>query len=147
MAVLENYTWPGNIRELSNVIAQAAAICEGQSLRLKHLPSKLLKSENKDSLTPQDTTKLPALPRVNPNYVLLEELLNETADKLVDKLSLEDEVNYTEVVHYLKAFETNVGVKLIEKALRQTLGNRKEATKLLNLNPRTLRYLLNEKNK
>jgi transcriptional regulator of acetoin/glycerol metabolism len=33
------YPWPGNIRELKNVILQAASLCEDSTLRLEHLPA------------------------------------------------------------------------------------------------------------
>jgi transcriptional regulator with PAS, ATPase and Fis domain len=41
MAVLERYDWPGNIRELRNVIDRALALgCDG-ALEVEHLPTKL----------------------------------------------------------------------------------------------------------
>ncbi len=39
--VLLQYNWPGNIRELYNVIEYAFAVSQGQILRLEHLPEKL----------------------------------------------------------------------------------------------------------
>jgi DNA-binding NtrC family response regulator len=36
--VLKQYPWPGNIRELENVIAQAVILAEGNNLELRHLP-------------------------------------------------------------------------------------------------------------
>ncbi len=36
---LARYTWPGNIRELSNVIERAVIMTEGRSLRLESLPA------------------------------------------------------------------------------------------------------------
>ncbi len=38
LAVLEAYGWPGNIRELQNVIERACALAEGPTLRLRDLP-------------------------------------------------------------------------------------------------------------
>jgi two-component system response regulator HydG len=37
LAVLEEYSWPGNIRELENAIVRAAAMCE-ETIRVKVLP-------------------------------------------------------------------------------------------------------------
>ncbi len=138
MTVLLNYSWPGNIRELSNVIAQAAALCEGPYIRLNHLPAKLLRLEE----LPANTT-IPSSTQLGQ----LEALLNETAEKLVDNLNIEERLDFTQLMQCLKDFETKIGTQIIEKALRQTLGNRKAVTKLLNINSRTLRYLLNEKGK
>jgi len=39
MRLLHNYRWPGNIRELQNVINQMVVFCDGDTLDVKHLPS------------------------------------------------------------------------------------------------------------
>jgi DNA-binding NtrC family response regulator len=38
MYLLERYPWPGNIRELRNVIERATILAEGEFIELKHLP-------------------------------------------------------------------------------------------------------------
>jgi DNA-binding NtrC family response regulator len=38
VAVLEAYAWPGNIRELQNVIERACALADGPTLRLRDVP-------------------------------------------------------------------------------------------------------------
>lgn len=40
--VLERYAWPGNIRELRNVIERACALADGARLLPEHLPERLL---------------------------------------------------------------------------------------------------------
>jgi DNA-binding NtrC family response regulator len=37
---LERYSWPGNIRELENVIQRAVIMCDGR-IEVKHLPEQL----------------------------------------------------------------------------------------------------------
>jgi DNA-binding NtrC family response regulator len=39
MYLLERYPWPGNIRELRNVIERATILAEGDFIEAKHLPS------------------------------------------------------------------------------------------------------------
>src|SRR5687768_1911391 len=38
MQILEQYPWPGNIRELRNVVERATILAEGDFIELKHLP-------------------------------------------------------------------------------------------------------------
>jgi DNA-binding NtrC family response regulator len=38
IAALERFPWPGNIRQLDNVLQQAVLICNGPELLLAHLP-------------------------------------------------------------------------------------------------------------
>jgi transcriptional regulator with PAS, ATPase and Fis domain len=41
MAALRGYSWPGNIRQLENVLERAALMCEGNVLRLVDLPEEV----------------------------------------------------------------------------------------------------------
>jgi NtrC-family two-component system response regulator AlgB len=41
MHALRNYSWPGNIRELRNVIERAAIICQGDTVGTEHLPGSI----------------------------------------------------------------------------------------------------------
>jgi len=46
MAALVLYDWPGNIRELENVVERAFILCEETLIGLRHLPEKLLSEIN-----------------------------------------------------------------------------------------------------
>lgn len=39
--ILENYKWPGNIRELKNVVERVAILCDSEVIERKHLPKEL----------------------------------------------------------------------------------------------------------
>jgi PAS domain S-box-containing protein len=41
MQVINNYSWPGNIRELENVIEHAFVVCQDEIIETEHLPEKL----------------------------------------------------------------------------------------------------------
>ena len=41
IALLKNHSWPGNIRELENVIAQAIILADDETITAKHLPAGL----------------------------------------------------------------------------------------------------------
>ncbi len=42
LAALQNYHWPGNIRELENVIERAVVLCDGNHISLSELPPEIL---------------------------------------------------------------------------------------------------------
>jgi transcriptional regulator of acetoin/glycerol metabolism len=46
-AVLTAYDWPGNIRQLHNVLRTAAALCEGGVIRLEDLPPEIVRTPHK----------------------------------------------------------------------------------------------------
>ena len=41
LETLTNYEFPGNVRELENIVERAVALCNGQSVSPKHLPQEL----------------------------------------------------------------------------------------------------------
>lgn len=45
LQLLEEYPWPGNIRELENAVVRAAAICDG-TIRVKDLPERVQQHRN-----------------------------------------------------------------------------------------------------
>ena len=45
--VMQNYNWPGNIRELENAIEHAFVVCSGREIKQEHLPDRITStSEN-----------------------------------------------------------------------------------------------------
>ncbi len=42
MAALREYDWPGNIRELENTIEHAFVLCRGDTIKVKHLPDRIV---------------------------------------------------------------------------------------------------------
>lgn len=45
MAALKAYPWPGNIRELRNVLERAVLFCDGPEIQLSHLPAEVAQAE------------------------------------------------------------------------------------------------------
>lgn len=48
--LLENYSWPGNIRELRNLVERAVLVAGGQSIEPAHLPVELQQAQPRDSV-------------------------------------------------------------------------------------------------
>ncbi len=44
---LESYDWPGNVREIKNVIHRAVVMCHGETFLPKHLPDRIVKGRHK----------------------------------------------------------------------------------------------------
>ena len=71
LAALKDYRWPGNIRELRNVIERALILCQGERLGLEHLPGNLTSAENiPGAVEPGDAITLDHLEELHVRRVL-----------------------------------------------------------------------------
>src|SRR5205823_10600673 len=123
MALLERYEWPGNIRELRNVMERAVLLLdEGEWIESEHLPlDKFLAASQPESEDPPDD-RAAVLPH---RYDWAE---NAPPDDLSDD-SLRDRI---------KSYET----KLILDALGHANGNVRVAAARLKIPARTLTHRL-----
>lgn len=58
MARLMNYLFPGNIRELENILEHACVLCRGVQIEEKHLPHDFLEKTNRDDRIPVEPAPL-----------------------------------------------------------------------------------------
>lgn len=116
------YSFPGNIRELRNLIEYAVNICQGQRIKAEHLPKYIFGPQEKTTATSQqyDTEKnLPAEKNV----------------PVANRQPLPSSGGWTE-------FEK----EMIMDALKKTKGNRSRAAKMLGWGRTTLWRKLNQYN-
>ena len=97
---LMEYPWPGNIRELINVIERAVITCPGNMITTKHLPFKTESQENLSDLNIRGAERFfieQALVRTQHNKTKAAELLGISRKTLIDKVKALgiDETNET----------------------------------------------------
>ena len=59
LARLRTYPFPGNVRELQNALERAVTFCGGPTIRLEHLPPRILKEPVETKTPLRDSSKLP----------------------------------------------------------------------------------------
>jgi two-component system response regulator HydG len=68
--VLLNYSWPGNLRELNNVIKRAALLSEGKTIKTSALPQEIIYAEKFSFNKAEPTSTNPLeTPVTNSNYL------------------------------------------------------------------------------
>ncbi len=65
LRAIESYSWPGNVREMENVIERTVALADGDTITLADLPSYVAEVEKNtpelNTLLPESGTDMPAL--------------------------------------------------------------------------------------
>jgi nitrogen regulation protein NR(I) len=139
MEQLMNYDWPGNIRQLENVIRRAMVLCNGPIVNTEHLefgPEASRYDTSRPSVTAQSSATgiLPSsamLPPVNGTAALPAAggLSVEDMDHLVERLLSSGKTALIEEMERL----------LIGRALEKLNGNQLQTAKLLGITRNTLR--------
>jgi two-component system response regulator AtoC len=119
MAVLAAYAWPGNIRELENVLERTILFCKREIIAKADLPDELCAAAT--------AAAAPAAPR--------DELAGDDAVDLAGDASLKDIV---------RAETSRVEKEFIAKALAETGGNVTQAAKLLKISRKSLQMKMKE---
>ena len=111
MERLRAYSWPGNLRELRNILERAMVLSRGPVISLDDLPDPVRRGGEVRSATPP--------PGIDPRVTL--------------PVSSADGEGYKDL---MREYE----IQVINKTLQQTGGNRAQAAKLLNMPLRTLAH-------
>ena len=118
---LENYNWPGNIRQLENVIERAINLCDDDEIIIRDfLPDEILNSAAND----------------NPDVKTSDGVVSNAIAALCTKNS-QGITNTTQQSPKLMSAKENEK-QLIYSALEATGGNMTKASRLLDINLRTL---------
>ncbi|MDP4157893.1 MAG: helix-turn-helix domain-containing protein, partial [Bacillota bacterium] len=141
MEVLQNYEWPGNIRELSNFITRIVTFADSTRsvITAADLP---FSNHAARSSVPEKAMKPADLGRQE-NQV--ESYLQKWTNEILAVFKQKEGFSLEDVLLQIKTLESQVGKAFILQTLKDAHGNRKEAAKRLQITMRKLRYLLNEK--
>jgi len=122
---LKNYNYPGNVRELENIIERAVVLCSGETIKISDLPQHIVDIYKGDSVNHP-----PALDIAGEEQKSI--LLNELSalEKIPDS-----GIEMEKIVERIEK-------KLLENALHKTGGVKKHAAKLLGITFRSMRYRL-----
>ncbi|PAE19107.1 response regulator [Bacillus sp. 7504-2] len=137
---LRFYTWPGNIRELVNVIKRAVAFAEEETtmITVDYLPERVRNVSARDS-----RTNNPSFPAYH--HTTFEQFLHNWSEEILKMLYVQKSSDLNKVFEMMNILEAKATQTFIEKALKNTVGNRKKAAEELGITLRKLRYYLNEK--
>src|SRR5262249_42878642 len=113
--VLSAYSWPGNIRELENVIERAVLFCDAQKLRAQDLPPEVRGGSTPSNLPPVNDADLQA--------------------------ALSSEGGLKE---HVKVAMSRLERDLVGRALSQTGGNVTHAARLLKISRKGLQLKMKE---
>ena len=111
-----NYSWPGNLRELKNVIKRATLLSDGELIEEKALPFEIV------------------------NYKRLKDLDDEPAPAVssVAASLLSDNVDGDDAKPSLKTVANEAEYDMIMQVLRDVNFNKSKAARLLNIDRKTL---------
>ena len=112
---LQEYDYPGNVRELENIVEHAVALCDGETVHEGHLPEYMLKNARTVETAP--VSILPTVAAVPPPPV------SAQSENLDDNLA---------------AYEKGI----LLRALAEAGGVKKRAAELLGINYRSFRHRL-----
>jgi two-component system, NtrC family, response regulator AtoC len=121
LALLQQYPWPGNIRELRNVVERAVLLCTGDRLELSHLPAEKMSSH----FAARRTAHAPAAPPGTPPSVNSMSPATAVRGAALVPAELREQLAQAER-------------QRIVEALSRCAGNQTEAAQALGISRRTL---------
>jgi len=105
MSTLMNYDFPGNIRELENIIEHGFVLCRGSIIKREHLPPELIRIE-KDSEVNKDILSTPVTESIDEQNQIITALRN--CGGVISKAAEELGVHRTTLWRKIKRYNINI---------------------------------------
>ncbi len=148
LAIMKQHSWPGNIRELSNTVAQALLLSKNKVIGVEDLPDRVRKAAPgqagpvEEDRASQDTAKISTASTTTTSNILAKEMLDHFESIFISKINFREGFNFDQFNNEINSWRNTMVAKVIEAALEDTYGNQVKAAKLLGITPRALRYHL-----
>jgi DNA-binding NtrC family response regulator len=118
MERLVNHSWPGNIRELENVLERGVLFTEGSTLRVTDLPTELRGESTPASEAPAPVAEAPAPPASGSLKDLVRRETDRVERELIQRALDETNGNVTQAARRLKISRKSLQTKMKEFGLR-----------------------------
>lgn len=147
LATLKQHEWPGNIRELSNTVAQALLLSKSRQIEVDDLPERIRKKQSEPELPAADPLESTVPARASFNSLpdtsaRLGEHLNQFEEILFETLNFRQGFDFELFNNDLTKWRDGLLARIIDSAIEDTYGNQSRAAQLLGITPRALRYHL-----
>jgi transcriptional regulator with GAF, ATPase, and Fis domain len=131
---LKHYHWPGNIRELENVIERAVVMCDGECVTLRDLPDEILTAVRRPQAQPQRrAVSMASSNSPSPQSYMPEKSVSEVPSPPAGTVST---VRSTMAESFDPQFETEL--ETLQRALQESGGNKSKAARSLGIPRSTL---------
>ncbi|NQV23340.1 MAG: sigma 54-interacting transcriptional regulator [Rhodopirellula sp.] len=134
LEAMKHYGWPGNIRELENVIERAVVMCDGETITLQDLPDEVLAAVKRPLPQPPRRPVSVASPVSQP----AQPFTSDRSDHEVPSPppGIVATVRSTMAESFDPQFETEL--ETLQRALRESGGNKSKAARRLGIPRSTL---------
>ncbi len=148
MNILKKHNWPGNIRELSNTVAQTLLLSKGTQIDLEDLPARINKEIAPGRAEEEGEQSVQTLPGHMPISSIpgkeskAPALLESFEKAIFEAINFREGFNFELFNSEITSWRDRLLARIIENAVDDTYGNQSKAAELLGITPRALRYHL-----
>jgi len=135
LAALETHSWPGNIRELENVLERTILFCKGERIERADLQL---------SSNPASEPPPPLMPRTSTTSGAMAPITDDDLDDDGDVIGEASGQTSGSLKDIVRAETSRVERELIVKALEETGGNVTQAARLLKISRKSLQMKMKE---